>query len=107
MADGARSSGPRPLCRLRLPVTRPGRQIHTDAGKRFIANATKLEYRTDRGRPGRAGERDRSGFHTEMNAELYKQVPAVLRYCENRTALGRIGNPEDLAGTLLLLASDA
>jgi NAD(P)-dependent dehydrogenase (short-subunit alcohol dehydrogenase family) len=45
-------------------------------------------------------------FYTEMSAPFFDD-PACLRYFESRNPMGRVGNPEELAGALLLLASDA
>ena len=44
-------------------------------------------------------------FPSEMNPGL--REPAFARYIQSRTPMGRIGNPLELAGALLLLASDA
>jgi NAD(P)-dependent dehydrogenase (short-subunit alcohol dehydrogenase family) len=45
-------------------------------------------------------------FPSEMSAP-FLETPASLRDIQNRIPMGRVGNPEELAGALLLLASDA
>ncbi len=44
---------------------------------------------------------------TDLNRETIKRQPQLYEDLIRRTPLGRLGEPEDLAGTLLLLASDA
>ncbi|MFT7586904.1 MAG: NAD(P)-dependent dehydrogenase (short-subunit alcohol dehydrogenase family), partial [Cellvibrionaceae bacterium] len=39
--------------------------------------------------------------------ELDQNVPDFIPRLESKTPLGRMGKPEELKGTLLLLASDA
>jgi NAD(P)-dependent dehydrogenase (short-subunit alcohol dehydrogenase family) len=45
-------------------------------------------------------------FHTEMTGPAFSS-PAFSRYIEDRIPVGRVGDPQELAGALLLLASDA
>jgi NAD(P)-dependent dehydrogenase (short-subunit alcohol dehydrogenase family) len=45
-------------------------------------------------------------FYSEMSTPFFES-PACLRCIQNRIPVGWIGNPEELAGALLLLASDA
>ena len=45
-------------------------------------------------------------FYSEMTNPFFES-PAFLHYIQNRNPMGRVGNPEELAGALLLLASDA
>lgn len=44
---------------------------------------------------------------TDLNRELVKTQPALYDAVVNRTPLGRLGEPSDLAGPLVFLASDA
>jgi NAD(P)-dependent dehydrogenase (short-subunit alcohol dehydrogenase family) len=45
-------------------------------------------------------------FHSEMTNPAFSS-PAFSRYIEDRIPVRRVGDPEELAGALLLLASDA
>lgn len=45
-------------------------------------------------------------FPSEMTAQALS-VPAVKHHLESQTALGRLGDPRELIGAMLLLASDA
>src|SRR5437868_6295174 len=45
-------------------------------------------------------------FYSEMTNPAF-EAPAFARYIQSRTPMGRIGNAPELAGALLLLASDA
>ena len=47
------------------------------------------------------------GWHYSEMTNPFFETPAFLRYIESRNPMGRVGNPEELAGVLLLLASDA
>src|SRR5208337_1372514 len=45
-------------------------------------------------------------FRTEMNAPLLKNAALVQTICQ-RVPLGRLGEPEDVVGPVVFLASDA
>ena len=45
-------------------------------------------------------------FYSEMTNPAF-DAPVFARYIQGRTPMGRVGNPEELAGVLLLLASNA
>lgn len=44
---------------------------------------------------------------TPLVAEILEQSPQLKKFFEERTPMGRIGQPEDLAGTIVFMASDA
>jgi NAD(P)-dependent dehydrogenase (short-subunit alcohol dehydrogenase family) len=46
-------------------------------------------------------------FRTDMMAKLGEQTPGFLEQCAGNTLLGRMGEPEELVGAALFLASDA
>ena len=45
-------------------------------------------------------------IETPMTAPAFAQLPEFRTYFENKAALGRLGQPEDIADVIAFLASD-
>ncbi len=76
------------------------------ASKAAVINMTRTLALSWAGRGVRVNVIAPGWFYSEMTNPFFA-APAFLRYVEDRTPIGRVGNPEELAGALLLLASDA
>lgn len=89
-----------------LVASSPNRQASYCASKGALINLTR-ELAVQWARRGvRVNAIAPGWFPSEATAELMEPGPAH-DYVRQNTPLGRVGNPSELLGTLLLLASDA
>ncbi|MEZ5380339.1 MAG: glucose 1-dehydrogenase [Microthrixaceae bacterium] len=92
---------------LGLVASAPIQQAAYCASKGGVVNLTR-QLGCEWGRKGvRVNAIAPGWFHSEMTAESMFEDPAAAEFLQRETPMGRTGEPDELDGALLFLASDA